>query len=417
MLNLGGFNPGVEPPELPCPVPARHGNGRDIFRVPILPMRSLPLAVSLLGVAHSAALAAQSAAPAPVLRGAVELSIGSEDDDRYLFANVSGITVDRSGRIVVADIGQESVRVFDASGRFLFNIGGSGSGPGEYVDGCCPRFGPSGDLWIRDMGNARHVRFAVDATRARERGVLRMSGSNVGFRGDVALPSDSTIIDVVPRREPNQVALAFDLQVMTLDGRVVQTTHTRTPPADSLEMRLVELKQGNSQVIRYFYPPYPPTALFALAQNGEFALGISSQYSISWHAPDGTIRHLIRRDGIDRPALSAGEREKAQQDVKRVATVSGGKARFDVPSRKQPVRSIQFDATGRLWIERSLPEGAQREADVYDRSGRLAEVRRWPSNVSFSGGYLGADVAVGARTDSLGAQQVVRVRFTRQPPR
>jgi hypothetical protein len=262
---------------------------------------SLP-AIVLFGFARPAVLAAQPAAPAPVLRGTVELSIGAEDDDRYLFANISGITVDRAGRIVVADIGQKSVRVFDASGRFLFNVGGSGSGPGEYVDGCCPRFGPTGDLWIRDMGNARHVRFAVDATSARERGVLRMTGSNVGFRGDVALPSDSTLIDVVPRREPNQPALGFDLQVMTLGGRVVRTTHTRTPPADSLEMRLIERKQGDIPVIRYFYPPYPPTALFALAQDGEFALGISSRYSISWHAPDGGVRLSFAATALTGPA-------------------------------------------------------------------------------------------------------------------
>jgi hypothetical protein len=100
-----------------------------------------------------------------------------------------------------------------------------------------------------------------------------------------------------------------------------------------------------------------------------------------------------------------------------MADLSGGKASFTVPARKQPVRSIQFDGNGRLWIERSQPAGAEREADVYDRSGRLAEVRRWPSNVSLSGGYLGAEVAVGVRTDSLGAQQLVRVRFTRPPPR
>jgi hypothetical protein len=364
-----------------------------------------------------AILLGQRAEPVPMLRGTIEVSIGSEDDDRYMFANVYGITVDGVGRMVVADLGQKSVRVFDAGGRFLFNVGGTGSGPGEFVDGCCPRFGPTGELWIRDMGNARHVRFAVDGTRAVERGVVRMSGSNVGFRGDVALPSDSTLIDVLPRREPNQAALGFDLQTMAFDGRVLRTIQTRTPPSDSLAMRVVELKQGKNQVLRYFYPPYPPTALFALAQNGDFALAISSRYAITWHAPDGTVRHVIRRDGTDRPVLSAAERARAQQDVKRMADVSGGRANFEVPARKQPVRSMQFDAAGRLWIERAVPDGADREADVYDGSGRLAEVRRWPSNISFSGAYLGTDFAVGVRTDSLGVPQVVRVRFTGMPGR
>ena len=85
-------------------------------------------------VVASAALtvnAIAQSAGAPVLRGTVELSIGSEVDEPYLFANVMGIDVDRSGRIVVADLGQKSVRMYDATGKFLFMIGRSGAGPGE----------------------------------------------------------------------------------------------------------------------------------------------------------------------------------------------------------------------------------------------------------------------------------------------
>ena len=354
---------------------------------------------------------------APMLRGAVELSIGSEDDERYLFANVMGIDVDRSGRIVVADLGQKSVRIYDAAGRFLFSIGRSGAGPGEYVDGCCPRISPDGDFWIRDMGNARHVRFTLERSRAVERGIIRMSASNVGFRGEVAALADGSLIDVVPRREANKVALGFDLQQLSKDGKVLRTTSTRMPPDDSLSMKVVELKQGDSQVLRYFYPPYPPVALFALSRTGEFALAISSRYAVSLHAPDGVVRHIIRNDGAERPALSAAERERAQKEVKRMADFSGGRAVFEVPARKQPLRSIQFDTAGRLWVERAVDEGMDREVDVYDKAGKLVESRRWPANVSFANGFLGTDVAVGVRTDSLGVQQVVRVRFVRISPR
>ena len=353
---------------------------------------------------------AQDARP-PVLRAAVDLAIGSEEDGRYLFANIMGIDVDRSGRIVVADLGQKSVTLYDAAGRYLFAIGRGGAGPGEYVDGCCPRFSPTGDLWIRDMGNARHVRFALEASRAAERGIIRMSGSNVGFRGDAAALADGSIIDVVPRREPNHVGLGFDLQHLSTDGRVLRTVSTRMPPDDSLAIKVVEMTQGGRQVLRYFYPPYPPLALFAMSRTGDIALAISSRYAVSLHAPDGAIRHVIRNDAAARPSLSATERMRAQQDVKRMSDFSGGRAAFDVPERKQPVRSIQFDTAGRLWVERSVADGAEREADVYDQSGKLVEMRRWPANVSFANGFLGTDIAVGVRTDSLGVPQVVRVRF------
>jgi sugar lactone lactonase YvrE len=350
---------------------------------------------------------------APVFRGSVELAIGSETDERYTFANVMGIDVDRAGRIVVADLGQKTVSLFDASGKFLFAIGRSGGGPGEYVDGCCVRFSPTGELWIRDMGNTRHVRFMMEPTKAVERGVVRMSAANVGFRGEIAPLADGTIIDVVPRSEPGKVAHGFDLQQLSADNKVLRTVSTRIPPDDSLAIKLIALKQGNSEVLRYFYPPHPPYALFALARDGEFAMAISSRYAVSLHSPDGAIRHVIRRDGTARPTLSAAERERAQRDVSRMREVSGGKAAFDVPARKQPLRGIQFDAAGRLWVERAVPDGAEREADVYEQSGRLVELRRWPANVSFANAYLGSDVAVGVQIDSLGVPKVVRVRFRR----
>ena len=370
-------------------------------------------AFSVLALAAITAIAQAQSPAAPVLRGSVDLAIGSETDERYLFANVMGIDVDRTGRIVVADLGEKSVRLFDPAGKFLFSIGRSGSGPGEYIDGCCARFAPDGDLWIRDMGNTRHVRFALEAGMAVERGVVRMSAANVGFRGEVAPLADGTIIDVVPRREPNKAALGFDLQQLAADGKVLRTVSTRTPPDDSLAMKVVELKQGNSQVLRYFYPPFPPLALFALSGTGEVAMAISSRYAVSLHAPDGSTRHVIVKEGTARPALSAAERERAQRDVNRMREVSGGKAAYDVPARKQPLRAIQFDVAGRLWVERAVADGAEREADVYDKSGKLVELRRWPANVSFANGYLGTDVAVGVRTDSLGVPQVVRVRFAR----
>ena len=266
------------------------------------------------------------------------------------------------------------------------------------------------------MGNTRHVHFALESSRLVERGIIRMSGSNVGFRGEVAVLADGSLIDVVPRHEPNKVALGFDLQQLSKDGKVLRTTSTRMPPDDSLAMKVLELKEGDRQVLRYFYPPYPPAALFALSRTGEFALAISSRYSVSRHAPDGVTLHVIRNDA-ERPALSAAERARAQQDVKRMSDISGGKAAFDVPARKQPLRSIQFDTAGRLSVERSVADGAEREADIYDQAGKLVESRRWPANVSFANGFLGTDVAVGVRTDSLGVQQVVRVRFTKTSPR
>ena len=53
-----------------------------------------------------AILLGQRAEPVPMLRGTIEVSIGSEDDDRYMFANVYGITLPHGKSQEVGDSGE-----------------------------------------------------------------------------------------------------------------------------------------------------------------------------------------------------------------------------------------------------------------------------------------------------------------------
>ena len=368
-----------------------------------------PIVASLL---LPLALHAQSRSTVPSVRGTVDLTIGSEGDESSVFASVVGIAVDRAGRIVVADLGQKSVRLFDAQGRFLYAVGREGKGPGEYERGCCVRFSPSGELWVRDMGNSRYVRFALLASHAVERGVAKMQETTdpalaVGF----GFTPEGSLVDLGATHAPLSPSAGFNLHVTTLDGRVVRTAHARAAPTESLDVQVVPVENPGGRGQMYFWSPYAAQSLFALAPNGDFALAMSSRYAVSWHSVDGAKRHVIVRASADRPLLSAAERARAAEAVERDTQRSGGKAHLEIPERKQPLRALHFDKSGRLWIERSVADGADREADVYDASGRRVQTRRWPANVDFTFGHLADNFAVGIRTDSLGGQQVVRVRF------
>jgi hypothetical protein len=67
------------------------------------------------------------------LRLVEELRIGKlEGAQEYMFGDVAGIAVGRDGSIVVADGQGPIVRMYDAHGRFLRNLGRRGTGPGEY---------------------------------------------------------------------------------------------------------------------------------------------------------------------------------------------------------------------------------------------------------------------------------------------
>jgi len=59
--------------------------------------------------------------------------VGEMDGDpMYLFQSVAGAGLMPDGRIVVADAGLSVIRVFDANGTFLSQLGGEGEGPGEF---------------------------------------------------------------------------------------------------------------------------------------------------------------------------------------------------------------------------------------------------------------------------------------------
>jgi len=61
-----------------------------------------------------------------------EASIGVESGpDEYLFGQIGGVWADED-RIYIADYQVPAVRVYDTSGRYLFDIGSRGQGPGEY---------------------------------------------------------------------------------------------------------------------------------------------------------------------------------------------------------------------------------------------------------------------------------------------
>ena len=59
-------------------------------------------------------------------------NIGSEEDARYAFNQLGGLTSDAGGRIYAADVGDRRISVFDSAGNYIRTIGRKGAGPGEF---------------------------------------------------------------------------------------------------------------------------------------------------------------------------------------------------------------------------------------------------------------------------------------------
>ncbi len=62
-----------------------------------------------------------------------DLSIGNNDDENYLFYDVSAIALDSFENIFVLDAGNHRIQKFDKDGMYRRTIGRKGQGPGEFM--------------------------------------------------------------------------------------------------------------------------------------------------------------------------------------------------------------------------------------------------------------------------------------------
>jgi len=102
--------------------------------------------------------------------------------------------------------------------------------------------------------------------------------------------------------------------------------------------------------------------------------------------------------------------ERLEADAERAGR-SVSRLPYGLPDLKPPLRDMFFDTEGRLWVERTVPDGSPRIADVWDGDGNLLRSVQWPEDVSFTLGWVSEDWALGLRRDSLGVDYVVRLRF------
>jgi hypothetical protein len=86
---------------------------------------------------------------------------------------------------------------------------------------------------------------------------------------------------------------------------------------------------------------------------------------------------------------------------------------FKVPANKAPIVGLKYSQDGELWVERAVADGAPREADIFDRSGRLVATASWPRPYDLSDWRTvikGRTVTLVAQ-DEDGLQSIVRMQF------
>ncbi len=360
-------------------------------------------------------LGAQSR-PAPILDAAIDLVIGGPDESRddYLIHATSGLYLDAAGRIYVGEAKGGTVRIFSPTGRLITRFGRIGQGPGDLAQPGAFTTDRKGLLWIADSRNRRFSAFETSGSRpVFVTSVTVPSGTGAPYTR-AAWDADGNMVHMSTRagaHGPERTRV-----ILRPDGTIVRELPVPTvvdaTPVARLSKPIPGGPTGATAQIT-FGQPYGGTVWIASSANGDIVAAHSSEYSIKWY--DKNLR-LIRTVGrkVIPPKVTAAERDTAEQmlvDRARDYGVSRGSLGMKVPSTKPPVDRIDFDHSGRLWVQLSVPDGAQSAADIYDPSGRLQARVRWPANIELFQLVAMDSVAIGIARDDDGAPSIVRLKF------
>ena len=350
--------------------------------------------------------------PEPVI-AFIDLTIGElEGESVYEFGAITGLAGNRAGHVFVSDGQADEIRMYGSDGVFLRRIARRGSGPSEVRSPCCLALDPAGRLWVRDNGNSRYNWYDIGESDI-ESGSVRMVHTDRNFFAPPSFGVDGHLIDIGHRREA-EGQLALVRFHRDPDGEVVREEPVLAPPADSLAEHQVEGSVRGRPAVFYFQQPFGPFHLIAHSPRGGWADAVSSRYAIRWIRADSTFDVRIEREW-DGPVVTEAERDTALADLERRISFAGvtlSDLPFSVPARKAPLSFLRFDQGGRLWVFLTPQADGPPEAHVYRRDGIIAEVVRWPRDVSLRLSFLDEGFALGVTRDSLDVQRVVRLKWS-----
>ena len=334
------------------------------------------------------------------------LSIGEIDGPDPYLLDISDVLRMPDGRIIVADRASGELRAFDTLGIHLATWGGSGEGPGEFINLISVDRWPGDSLVARwSQGN----RLTVFDSQGNYGRVFAMQ-DQVRISVETVLPGGLVVGSRLDPTEDSQPGLSRSRSIYEIRGPEGEPgppigsflgSEWYSPPVEDGVMVIgIPFSRGDVVV------PW----------GGDVIVGSDDNYEFRVYATDGTLKRIVRREHdlitttpahldalIERRVAGSPEPERAarrREEQERYEDVR-------LPETHPAFNRVRADALNHLWVqEYALPgEGGPNPVwTVFDPEGHVLGFMETPAGLRIF--QIGEDYILGYATDELGVEYV-----------
>jgi hypothetical protein len=284
--------------------------------------------------------------------------VGSGDDSLYQLLNVMGAVRLQDGRVAVANMSSGSVRIYDASGRYVRDLGRTGRGPAEFQQ-VMGIHRLAGDTLAVDDSHDEIEFFTPNGTHVRQlrlaRGVrpLYLSGYFPFNNGTHARASWPQGHGHEPGRWLDSLAVVR-YSIGDTNGTII----SRHPAIEFTKTATL---------------PFVQTVAFGpgggiVGSGAGYYAGYADRYEIRHHRPDGALSLIVRAPWTPKP-VTRDDAERFKEHTINLQAEGGGAvpARL-LAQRRQMMDEVQFarnlpayqhlvvDADRNLWVRDTYVE-------------------------------------------------------------
>lgn len=333
------------------------------------------------------------------------VSIGErEGQDPYMLHQVQDVKKLDDGRILVANGGDDEIRVFDAFGTWLESWGGRGEGPGEFGD-LTHVDSWAGDSVIAWSGPGSSIS-VFDSEGNFGRGFALEIDADDPF-GIYVFPAAVTAAGSILA---GQIPSIFDRVVVELrdaEGRLLSSLG-RHP---GVEHHPVETISGSARMVMRYETIFGPAV--AQVPWGDLVVHtLGDRYEIKAFADDGTLARIVRREHASRPPTAEEVEGYIEEQVsgypdELIAEQLRQYRSVPVAERMPAFTSVIVDRLHHLWVEEYELPGEERPGSlwtVFDPEGHVLGFVETPEGLEIF--EIGEHYILGRVRDELGVEYV-----------